>query len=811
MLGLKRLGERYLGVPPAGPGEDTAWTFSWTSPWPAGLPAWLTLVIVALGLAGVTWVYLQDSRRLSLGRRAALLGLRLSLLALLLGLLTELALSIDRTGLPVLVVMIDDSASMSLRDRDGTGADGSSPASSGGSTPSGAAVPSGGVERMQRVRDALLRNGGALPKALAARHKLRFYRFSETASPLGRGEYLGAEEIGELLPEIESLRAEGDRTRPGPALKKVLDDLRGTPPAAVVVFTDGISSTGDGDRLSGASSLAKSRLVPVFPVGTGSEEPARDVQLLDALVDEVAFVDDPITFSAKLKGHGFAGRRVQVVLRTKDSPEVLAEKSVRLGNDGQTTKFELIYAPHREGEIDFVLEARPLPEETNPADNAATRHVSVRREKIRVLLADSRPRYEYRYVKHLLEREKSIELQTVLQEADADFATEDRTALPRFPVRREDLFRYDVVILGDVDPGLLGPAVFESLADFVRVRGGGLLLVAGPFHDPLSYRGTPLEPLLPVALDALRVPDPDATVSEGFHPELTIDGRSGSAMFRFADSDEESQQVWRDLPDLYWLAEAHRLRPGAIVLAEHPVRSGEERRLPVVVLQRFGAGKVLMHLTDDLWRWRFRAGDAYYGRYWVQALRYLSRSKLLGQDRTAELTVDRSVYQRGDVVALRVRFVDERLAPEEKDGVTVLVERRGDVRRTVKLSRVPQARNVFEGQLAQLPEGTYHAWVSAPSFQEAPPARDFRVEPPQRELRLRSLDRADLVQTAEATHGTYLPIAEVERLVEELPPGQPVPLETQEPITLWNRPEVLLLFAGLLLAEWILRKRSRLV
>jgi hypothetical protein len=169
------------------------------------------------------------------------------------------------------------------------------------------------------------------------------------------------------------------------------------------------------------------------------------------------------------------------------------------------------------------------------------------------------------------------------------------------------------------------------------------------------------------------------------------------------------------------------------------------------------------------------------------------------------------VYQRGDVVALRVRFVDERLAPEEKDGVTVLVERRGDVRRTVKLSRGPQARHVFEGQLAQLPEGTYHAWVSAPSFQEAPPARDFRVEPPQRELRLRSLDRADLVQTAEATHGTYLPIAEVGRLVEELPPGQPVPLETQEPITLWNRPEVLLLFAGLLLAEWILRKRSRLV
>ena len=30
--------------------------------------------------------------------------------------------------------------------------------------------------------------------------------------------------------------------------------------------------------------------------------------------------------------------------------------------------------------------------------------------------------------------------------------------------------------------------------------------------------------------------------------------------------------------------------------------------------------------------WRWRVGDVFFARYWVQAIRYLSRSKLLGKD-----------------------------------------------------------------------------------------------------------------------------------------------------------------------------------
>ena len=43
MQGIKRFLEWYLGVPPAGPGQGTAWNFGYRTPWPAWLPDWSVL------------------------------------------------------------------------------------------------------------------------------------------------------------------------------------------------------------------------------------------------------------------------------------------------------------------------------------------------------------------------------------------------------------------------------------------------------------------------------------------------------------------------------------------------------------------------------------------------------------------------------------------------------------------------------------------------------------------------------------------------------------------------------------------------
>jgi hypothetical protein len=148
----------------------------------------------------------------------------------------------------------------------------------------------------------------------------------------------------------------------------------------------------------------------------------------------------------------------------------------------------------------------------------------------RVLYIEGPPRYEFRYLKTLLEREsaedksnKTIDLRVVLLSADDDFAKEDKSALVEIPPRRE-LFDYDVLILGDVDPQ--DPKInnrLQDLADFVLERGGGFLMIAGENFSPHAYKDTALGAVLPI--ESVQEPPADEGDREdGFRPVLTAEG-----------------------------------------------------------------------------------------------------------------------------------------------------------------------------------------------------------------------------------------------------------------------------------------------
>jgi hypothetical protein len=225
-------------------------------------------------------------------------------------------------------------------------------------------------------------------------------------------------------------------------------------------------------------------------------------------------------------------------------------------------------------------------------------------------------------------------------------------------------------------------------------------------------------------------------------------------------------------------------------------------------MQYVGAGKVLFHATDDTWRWRHRVGDVFFARYWVQAVRYLSRSKLLGKDLSVELSADRREYRRGEPVRLRVRFVDERQAPVDDDGVVVVIERDGQKNQRINLERNATNRGVFEATFTNTMDGKYHAWVAQGAAEGSAPSADFLVVAPPGELERVQMDAAELKRAADETRGRFYRIHEVERLLDDLPAGRQVPIETLPPETLWNKWWLLATFLGLIVTEWILRKRK---
>lgn len=793
-LTLRQWLDRLLGGDPAAHGEGIEVTLVQTWSW----PAWAVLLLVLVSTALIVAVYWRERIAGARWWRGVLIGLRIALVALIIFMLYGWMRHRHRTDLPDAVIVLDDSASMNFVDLYENKMLASRVQAAGFRD----------LSRFNLAKTLLLENDAELWKALDGRYNLKFYYLGEAARAQG----------GTLQQQREQLAtqtAEEPASRLGRGVRDILESQRGRPTAALVVLTDGITT--EGRTIGEVADYARRKAIPLFTVGLGSDRAPRDLRLSDLLVDEVAFVGDLVNFDFKVTASGYPRQAVNVRLKRSGESAILAEKKITLGDDNAVLSERLSYRPTEQGEFEFVVEADVLPGESNTDNNQLQARVRVQDEAIRVLYVQAYPSYEYRYVKNLLERElnakqdarpaSELGFHVVLQDADARYSEFDKIALRDFPVRREDLFQYDVVIFGDVNPTFLSRSMMENIRAFVEERGGGVIFSAGPRFTPLAYRDTPLAALFPVDLNTVVVPDPALPITQGFRPRPTPLGLASPAL-QLGDTPVESLRIWNErLPPLYWALEVNDLRPGARVLVEHPTRTTTSgQNMPLIALQFVGAGKVVFHATDETWRWRYRAGDTYLGRYWIQTIRYLSRSKLLGSDRQVELTVDPPSARRDEAVRLRARFLDDRLAPPQDDGVTVVLERDGGQRKQITLRRDAASRGLFEGTVSNLAEGQYRVWLATPTLPGKPPAAQFVVtEPPGEKSRVEA-DFADLRMAAEKTHGKFYTWETAGQLLDDLPAGRQVRIESMPAEPVWNYPLLAAAFVTLLVTEWLLRK-----
>lgn len=792
-----------LGVAPPGPGERVVPRLRFDQPWSQVI----LFTVLAVGLGLIITLYRKERGIPSWGRWL-LASLRCLLFLVALVAVNELVLAIDRTGQPHLAIMVDDSASQALSDQ-------YSDAEVAAAIESLTGASGSSLKELPRIEIAkrwITQNQGALLTQLQKNHRLKLYAVGSTTRMLS--EVDKPEQVQSAIDTISKMDASSTESRLGEGVKQVLSELRGIPPTALIFLTDG--QTTDGDSLAKAAESAKRADVPLYLVGIGDPQPPRNVELADMEVDDVAFVDDVIPFAARLTSQGFEGEELTLRLLEQTTPNgqprLLTTKSIKAPPDGKTIRIpELDHRPRETGEITYIIESTPKEREQSATDNRVLRKVTVKKEKLKVLLVDSRPRFEYRYLKNFLERDETIELSALLLSSDPEYADQDNTAVAVFPTNRDDLFKYDVVILGDVQPGFLTTSQIKNLVEFVTVKGGGLIQISGENFAPLAYKGTPLEDLMPIELGDARNPTRGAAANDlaAFRPNLSLEGRS-SPIFRFGNDEASSLSIWDNLPELYWYIEAPRLKPAAVVLAEHPTAMGSDGPLPLMAYQFAGSGKVFYQGLDDTWRWRFRVGDKYFGRYWIQLIRFMARNKLLG-NRQAELQVDRARYQRGDMVQIRVRFVNQSLVPGI-DSVKVELGRPGLAPKVIDLPKVAGSKNLYQTSLNTLAEGSYTArFLPPPVVEPAVIPATFVIESPASERAKPSMNRDELVQAAKISGGRFFTAAGLETLVSTLPPPAKVPLDTDPPIPLWNSWPILVLFLLILLTEWLLRRKLEMV
>jgi uncharacterized membrane protein len=802
---MNRLLEIILGLDKGFLSKEGEFSLSFNPGWPGqsvvGAGLW-NFVLIAGAIALIIYVYKREGR--SRNVRIALGIIRGLVLGLLIALLNRpvLTLGQSRTEPSVLAVLVDDSISMRVRDASLHDSDG---------TPIG---------RLEAATQLLTDDDQKLIRDLSKVHQLHFYRFDSSATPITGSSAASTSQPSQTPEQVAIAQAEqlkqvqpaGQNTQVGKSIRAVLDDLQGQRLAGIVLLTDGRDTPAQ--SLASTLSMVSDAGAKIYPIVVGSDKAPTNIAIQSVSAQESAFKGDIVNVRVAVRGTGFpSSQKVAVQLKDKktglpirDPAGKPVEEVIEI-NDDSPVEAELLFKANEVGQLDLVVEAAKQPGEIDDEDNSRELQIAVLDAKINVLYVDGYPRWEYRYIKNEMIRDQTVDISLLLTSADPSFRQDGDRPITRFPITLDELLDYDVVLFGDVDARQFSDAQLQLVSDFVNKRGGGFGMIAGPRWSPLAYKGTPIEALLPVNISKVQ-PDDGQPIVTGFRPSLTKDGAT-SSIFRFYPDRAANEKFMREgIQPIFWYLKGITAKPGVgEVYAEHPMETGPDgRKAPILVVGRYGAGRTLFSAIDDSWRWRYYTGEPVFDTYWIQQLRYLARSKKLGQRRVSLASV-RPVYELGEQVHVQMRVLDPQLLQQLPEQLRVdIMDATGRVIRQESLIRQEGEPDLYNLSYAADQIGKFvvrlGAVVGGSDAMEVP----LEVSVPRLELATPEIDRTTLMRIASETHGQMVDLTKAKEVLPTLIPSAAkiIPLESSQP--LWDAPIAMLLFVFLITAEWLLRK-----
>jgi hypothetical protein len=573
-----------------------------------------------------------------------------------------------------------------------------------------------------------------------------------------------------------------------------VDNLR-----AVVLASDGDWNTGPAPV--NAATTLRLKDIPVFVVPVGSPSRLPDVELLSLDSPTFGIVGKSVRVSFTIESSLPRESVATVKLTTGDGEEV--SKEIRIAAMGRTSDW-LVWKPKAVGDYTLTLDVPMQSEELLADNNRRTAPIAVREEKLRVLVVESLPRWEYRYLRNALSRDPGVEVSCLLFHPGlAKGGGGSKDYIKQFPQGLEELSKYDVVFLGDVgvSEGQLTTENCRLLKGLVEHQASGLVFLPGWQGQQMSLFDTELSELCPVVLDAAQ---PEGWGSRSAcHFELTELGRR-SLLTKLAETEEDNLAVWEDLPGFQWYAPVLRAKAGSEVLCVHKEISNEFGRLPLLATRTFGAGKVLYMATDGAWRWRKGVEDKYHYLFWGQVVRWMAYRRNMAKGETMRLYYSPDQPQVRQTIALAANVMEKSGEPLQKGDVSARIVAPSGKSETVRLASAGDEWGAFAAQFTPDEPGRHEVTLACKQTGATLEASIFvqgavveRIGKPARPEILEEIARV--------TRGQTIQPDRLEQVLESLA-ALPEPPPSVRRVQLWCHPAVAAALVALLGVFWVGRK-----
>ncbi len=592
---------------------------------------------------------------------------------------------------------------------------------------------------------------------------LRWYLFSDTLHPLHG--------------KPDTIASNGTATNLSFALEKI-DLVR---PDAVLVASDGIFNTGKNPN---RQAVIAGR--PVFCLALGSGAEKADLMVSGLQTNELVYEGNWAPVRISLRGPGFGGRKIEVLLKSEERN--LGRAEVVLPEDGMEASAVLNTRFDGPGFHRLTASVPGLRGETSAANNAREIMVRVLKNKTRVLLLADAPSPDLAFVKRALLSDTTLDVLARTFKGGSEFFE------GRFLDARE-LDRIDVFWLLDV-PGSSFPEFAWQITETAILKGTKpVLWMIGKELPP--ERAQRLGAFLPVQLG---VPEPERTVV----PSVTHEGRSHPFL-------ETGRIFDLELPPVFSIWNRTRVHPdGKVLIEAFPEKpdAGNAAGRPLIVIRNAGGRKSAAILARGIFRWQLMlsargSGSGAFVRWTGNAVRWLGVPE---GSRAVRLRAERSTIRSGEEIVLSVQAYNESLEPVEEADVRVrFLEPEGQN----ALQAVEEENGLYRTVLRPIQPGRYRAEAEAVWRGRllGKDTTEFAVSPFEPEFMDTRARPEALSALAGETGGRSGPPDSLETLLNSIRFAEKTITVKRE----WDfsfNPFVLVAILVLLCSEWFIRRRK---
>ena len=670
--------------------------------------------------------------------------------------------------------------------------------------------------------------------------------------------------------DFSDMNFDGRASALGNALKTSIERWHGQPVAGVLLFTDGNATDIGGDlpSLEGCPPIYPVVLgkgtnftdISLKKIGVSQTSFEDAPVTIQAGVNASGFAGKEIVVRLTEVAVGRTSIGTNQLdaagLKFSNASNSVVELSQRATTDAENElSFRFQIQPNGTGLHFYELETRAKDElgntnasrEATLVNNRQMIVVDRGQEPFRVLYLSGTPKWDFKFMNRAIQEDTQVQMVSLIRVAKRepkfvfkglpgessnplfrgfenkgeDAASYDQPVIIRlntkdefelrggFPKTAEELFKYQAVIVADLEAEFFTHEQQALIQRFASERGGGFLMLGGSdsFREG-HYAGTPIASMLPVYVDRAT----EINLPAMLKLTLTREGWLQPWTRLRATESEENARL-DALPPFEILNPAHDIKPGASVLAT--VSDPTDKTYPALVAQRFGLGRSAALLIAGLFRGTIgdEALQKDLGKSWRQLVRWLVA------DVPSRISVAAEPSVNGDPaeVRLTVKARDEEFKPLDNAGVRLTVRRVNGTDGTdgtntnyVQMTAEASVANpgTYEATYIARDAGAYsvEAVVTQAEGKVAGrAAAGWTSDPAAAEFQSLKPNRALLESLAKRTGGEVVGLEDLEKFVRRLPERRVPIMETwSEP--LWHKPLVFLLVLACFVTEWGIRR-----